>query len=175
MLSAFIFAEGLQCTSNKSISIIRTLRTWDRKLHLRCSFSPVSRNSEEQRQAKTFTEGFRKRNLQALPEAQADLGHRPHHRSAFHGWSDRAAPAIEDPADQSSCALAFYWQESSPQWWGKQGTRLELGQAVTVLKLEEQNHAVKSTPPEDAAQKQTAWWSFINTADLWQLDSPLGS
>jgi len=48
-------------------------------------------------------------------QTQADLGRRPHHRSAFHGWIDHAAPTIEDPGDQFACALAFYWQESSPQ------------------------------------------------------------
>lgn len=53
--------------------------------------------------------------LQAVSDAQADLGHRPHHHSAFHGWIDHAAPTIEDPGDQFACVLAFYWQEFSHQ------------------------------------------------------------
>lgn len=53
--------------------------------------------------------------LQATSDAGADLEHRPHHHSAFHGWIDHAAPAIEDPGDQFACVLAFYWQEFSLQ------------------------------------------------------------
>lgn len=83
--------------------------------------------------------------------AQADLGHRPRHHSASPGWIDPAAPATVDPGARSSCAPAFYWQESFLQWWETPGTHPEPGRVVMVLRLKEQNHSVGSV------WKQMAW------------------